>query len=69
MCQTSDSNIPLYKACHGDNIDVVIYLVNAMNKYLPLKDVVSCRGKDGQTPLHSAALEGQLKIVKYLMLI
>ena len=42
-------------ACHGDNIDVVIYLVNAMSKYLPLKDVAGCRGRDGQTPLHECS--------------
>ena len=68
MCQTEHGDTPLHKACYDDdNLDVVIYLVNAMSQHLPLKDVVSCRGKDGQTPLHVAALYGQLKIVKHFI--
>ena len=67
MCQTNNGSTPLHQACHRDNIDVVIYLVNAMSKYLPLEDVVCCRGKDGKTPLHTAALYGRLKIVKYFI--
>ena len=68
MCQTEDGSTPLHKACHyDDNLDVVIYLVNAMSRHLPLNDVVSCRGANGKTPLHSAALAGQLKIVKYFI--
>ena len=68
MCQTEGGDTPLHKACYDDNnMDVVVYLVNAMSQHLPLKDVVSCRGTDGVTPLHSAALFGQLKIIKYLI--
>ena len=68
MCQTDSGDTPLHKTCHyDDNIDVVIYLVNAMSEYLPLKDVAGCRNKDGATPLHYAALRGQLKIVKYFI--
>ena len=67
MCQTEGGGTPLHKACLDDNMDVVVYLVNAMSQHLPLKDVVSCQGKDGSTPLHSAALKGQLKIVKYFI--
>ena len=68
MCQAEDGDTPLHKACLDDNnMDVVVYLVNAMSQHLPLKDVVSCRGKDGHAPLHSAALYGQLKIIKYLI--
>jgi ankyrin repeat protein len=67
MCQAEDSSTPLHKACHDDNMDVVVYLVNAMSQHLPLKDVVSCRGSNGRTPLHSAALYGQLKIIKYFI--
>ena len=67
MCQANDGSTPLHKACHRDNIDVVIYLAKAMSKYLSLKDVAGCRGRDGQTPLHSAALFGQLKVVKYFI--
>jgi ankyrin repeat protein len=67
MCQTERGDTPLHQACQDDdNMDVVVYLVNAMSQHLPLKDVVSCRGIYGRTPLHSAALHGQLKIVKYL---
>ena len=66
MCQSEGGDTPLHKACaDDDNMDVVVYLVNAMSQHLPLKDVASCRGIDGNTPLHSAALKGQLKIVKY----
>jgi ankyrin repeat protein len=68
MCETEGGSTPLYLACqHDNNMDVVVYLVNAMSQHLPLKDVVSCRSKDGQTPLHTAALKGQLKIIKYLI--
>ena len=66
VCQTEGGGTPLHKACHDDdNMDVVVYLVNAMSQHLPLKDVVSCRGKDGKIPLHDAAFYGQLKLVKY----
>ena len=68
MCQTEGGSTPLHQACHDDNnMDVVVYLVNAMSQHLPLKDVVSCRGRDGKTPLQSAALYGQLKVIKYLI--
>ena len=68
MYQTGSGDTPLHKASFDDdNMDVVVYLVNAMSQHLPLKDVVSCRGKDGKTPLQSAALRGQLKIVKYFI--
>ena len=68
MCQTDNGDTPLHKACYSDNnMDVVIYLVNAMSQHLPLKDVVRCQGKDGKTPLHTAALYGQLKLVKYFI--
>ena len=69
VCQTEDGDTPLHKDCFDDNnMDVVVYLVNAMSQHLPLKDVVSCRGKDGKTPLQIAALFGQLKIIKYLII-
>ena len=68
MCQTEGGDTPLHKASADDkNMDVIVYLVNAMSQHLPLKDVVSCRGRDGKTPLQSAALFGQLKIVKYFI--
>ena len=68
VCHAEDGSTPLHKACFDDdNMDVIVYLVNAMSQHLPLKDVVSCRGKDGKTPLQIAALEGQLKIVKYFI--
>jgi ankyrin repeat protein len=68
MCQTEVGDSPLHKAClDDDNMDVVVCLVNAISQHLPLKDIVSCRGKDGQTPLHGAALYGQLKIIKYFI--
>ena len=68
MCQAEVGSTPLHQACHDDNnMDVVVYLVNAMSQHLPLKDVVSCRGKDGKIPLQSAALFGQLKIIKYFI--
>jgi ankyrin repeat protein len=68
MCQTERGDTPLHQACRDDNnMDVIVYLVNAMSQHLPLKDVVSCRGKDGHAPLHTAALYGQLKIIKYFI--
>ena len=53
---------PLHRACIGGDIDIIRYLVNAISQLLPLKDVVDCRGKDGQAPLHMAALNGHLEI-------
>ena len=38
-----------------------------MIEYLLLEDVISCRSGNGRTPLHTAALKGQLKIVQYVI--
>ena len=53
--------------CIRDSIDTVHYLVNEMSKYLPLKDVVTFRGIQGQAPVHIAALYGHLEIVKFFV--
>ena len=63
MCLTKDGNTPLHRACVGGNIDVVTYIVNAMTKYLPLKDVVEFKGEHGWPPMHFAARYGHLELV------
>ena len=64
MCQTELGSTPLHTACAGGaDIAVVEYLVQAMSKYLPLEDVVRCKGKGGHAPVHTAALFGHLEII------
>ena len=64
LCQDEDGYTPLHTSCQGGDIDVVRYLVNEMNKYTPLKDVVYDRTKKGNTPIHYAAGNGHLQVVK-----
>ena len=51
----------------GDSIEVVRYLVNEMNKHLPLKNVIDDRDKDGHAPIHNAALCGNLEAIKFFI--
>ena len=67
MRRANDGDLPLHKACGGDNINVTTYLVNVMSKYFPIETISTFRGRHDQTPLHIAALHGRLEIVKYLI--
>ena len=67
LCQAEDGSAPLslHLACVGGNVEVVAYLVKEMSKYLPLKDIVNCKNNEGAALIHTAALCGHLKVVKY----
>ena len=65
LCCDDTGTTPLHTASEGGDINVVRYLVNELSKFLPLKDIVTSRGKDGAAPLHLAALYGHLEIVKF----
>ena len=65
MCQTNSGYTPLHTSCMGGNIDVVKYIVKAMNKYLPLEDVIMCKNEEEDTAIHVAATYGHLEIVKF----
>ena len=67
MCQTKIGNTPLHHVCAGGSTSVVTYLINAMSKYLPIEDVLRCKGYSGLTPLHTAAYNGKLEIIKLLI--
>ena len=67
MCQSKLGNTPLHLACIGGSTSVVSYLINAMSKYLPIEDVLRCKGYNGWSPLHTAAYNGKLEIIKLLI--
>ena len=67
MCQTKVGDTPLHTACAGGSTSVVTYLINAMSKYLPIEDVLRCKGQFGWSPLHLAADYGKLEIIKLLI--
>ena len=53
--------VPLYST------SLVTYLINALSKYLPIEDVLGCKGENGWSPLHFAAYNGKLEIIKLLI--
>ena len=67
LCCDDDGNTPLHAASQAADINVVRYLVNELSKFLPLKDIVTSKGKDGAAPIHLAALNGCLEIVKFFI--
>ena len=67
MCQTRLGDTPLHSACAGGSTSIVTYLINAMSKYLPIEDVLRCKGQHGMSPLHYAAYFGKLEIIKLLI--
>ena len=67
MCQTKLGNTPLHSACAGGSTSVVTYLINAMSKYLPIEDVLRCKGQHGRSPLHTAAFYGNVEIIELLI--
>ena len=67
MCQLKHGTTPLHKACAGGSTSVVTYLVHAMSKYLPIEDVLRCKGQYGKSPLHYAANYGKLEIIEVLI--
>ena len=66
MCQTRQGYIPLYAACSSGSTSVVSFLIYAMSKYLPIEEVLRCKGQSGLSPLHFAACWGKLEIVQLL---
>ena len=68
MCQTKRGDTPLHRACVGGSTSVMPYLINAMSKYLPIEDVLRCKGHNGWSPLHSAAYFGKLETIKLLII-
>ena len=67
MCQTKLGDTPLHRACVGGSTSVVTFLINAMRKYLPIDDVLRCKGHNGRSPLHYAAYFGKLEIIELLI--
>ena len=61
LCCTDTGSTPLHLASVGGDINVVRYLVNELSKFLPLKDIVTSRDKDGAAPIHIAAGSGNLR--------
>ena len=67
LCCADNGSTPLHQASQSGDINVVRYLVDELSKFLPLKDIVTSRGKDGAAPIHLAALNGCLDIVKFFI--
>ena len=67
MCLTKAGDTPLHRSCGSGNVDVVTYIVNAMTKYLPLKEVVEFKGQHEYPPMHFAAEYGHLELVKFFI--
>ena len=66
MCQSKLGDTPLHQAFVGDSTSVTC-LINAMSKYLPIEDVLRCKGHDGWSPLHAACYYGKLEIIELLI--
>ena len=66
LCCADDGSTPLHLASQTGDINIVRYLVNELSKFLPLKDIITSRDINGDAPIHRAALNGHLEIIKHL---
>ena len=66
--KTRHGSTPLHLACMGGDIGTVSLLVNEMKKYLPLKDVICIRDRNGSTPLHYAAQSYHPELVMHMII-
>ena len=60
MCEDKDRGItPLHAACIGGNIDIIRFLVKEICKFVSIKEIADDKTKDGNTPIHYAAVSGR----------
>ena len=66
LCEDEYGNTPLHRACAGGCQAVVEFLTSEHEKYTPITQLASdLKNKWNSTPLHSAALNGHLEIIRY----
>ncbi|XP_020519516.1 ankyrin repeat domain-containing protein 1-like isoform X5 [Amborella trichopoda] len=58
---------PLHSACKGGSTEVVEFLINTVPYSEVVKRILNTGDKDGDTPLHLAALGGHLELVPLLV--